>query len=379
MKKSNCFCYRQNTVEVNVDDFASNFKTIRKMLSKNTKIMPILKNNAYGHGALVLAQEAEKLKVTYIGVACIEEGIQLRQGGIGTSTDILVLGNCFSAAIFEVAAKNSLTLSIYSADTFKSLKNILKYSSKKISFHLKAELGMGRIGVDKNSAYEILREIANDSRLNMTGMFTHFPVADTDAVSTRNQLNEFMEIVNFARKKLNLRFLAHCANSAAILKYKETHLDMVRPGIALYGILPFSDAEKTLKLKPALSWKTRIIQLKKVYSGISVSYGKVWVARKNSLIATISVGYGDGYSRSLSNKAKVLVSGKHCPIVGTITMDMSMVDVSDVKDVAVGDEVVLIGKQGNNMITAQELAKIQETISYEIVCSISSRVPRNFV
>jgi alanine racemase len=366
--------YRQNFVEIDKSAFISNFKEIQKQVSNNVKIMPILKDNAYGHGAISLAKEIQKLNVVYIGVASIEEGIQFRNAKI--KTKILILGNSYPFEAFYAAAKYNLTLSISSENEFDFLRKFIKKTNKKIEFHLKIDTGMGRIGISTEAAYRILEKISEVKEIKMTGIFTHFPVSDTNKTFTENQIKIFSEIVGYARSKLGVSFLAHCANSAAIFKFKNSYFDMVRPGIALYGLSPFGKLYSHLKIKPILSWKTKIIYLKKVEKGFSVSYGNDWIAKKESLIATIPVGYGDGYNRLLSNKFEILVGGKRCPIAGRITMDMAMVDVSEVKNAAVGDEAVLIGKQGKEEITIQEIADICGTINYEISSSISNRVVR---
>jgi alanine racemase len=235
---------------------------------------------------------------------------------------------------------------------------------------------MGRVGALPEAAYQIIQKIAQTPEISMTGMYTHFAVADTDPVYTQKQLDSFMKVVKHARTNFGLKFLAHAANSAALFRNKKTHLDMVRPGISLYGLSPFKFAERFMTLKPVLSWKSRIIFMKRVPAGYSISYGRTYVTNRASVIATIPVGYADGYNRLLSNKGDVLVRGKRCPIAGRVTMDMTMIDVTGVKGVSLGDEVVLIGAQGKEQIKADELAKIQDTINYEVTCAISPRVPR---
>ncbi|MDR1418507.1 MAG: alanine racemase [Endomicrobium sp.] len=376
VKETDIF-FRQNWVEIDKSDFLFNLKKIKEYIAKDTKIMAVLKANAYSHGGIILAKEAQRVGISNIAVATLEEGIQFREAGI--KANILILGTIYPCENFQVALAHSLTPTISNMQDILALESLTVKLNKKINFHLKVDTGMGRIGALPEATYVLLNKISKIPQLNMIGIYTHFPVADTDSDFTKLQLDTFSKVVRYARQDLGLKFIAHAANSAALFKNKRTHFDMVRPGISLYGLNPFKHSESVLKLKPVLSWKTRIIFLKKVPSGFSVSYGRTFVTNKVSVLATIPVGYADGYSRLLSNKSDVLVRGKRCPVIGRITMDMTMVDVTGIKGVSLGDEVVLIGLQGKEQIKVDELAKIQETINYEVVCSISSRVPRVIV
>ncbi|MEA5000541.1 MAG: alanine racemase [Endomicrobiaceae bacterium] len=369
--------YRPTWVEVDKSDFLFNLKKIKEYLKKDTKVLAIIKANGYGHGGIELAKEAVKAGIYGIGVSSIEEGIQFRKAGIKAT--ILVLGSGYPLEHLSIASFWDLTPTISSMQGLHALSALSKKFGKKLEFHLKVDTGMGRVGVvAKDNAMLILKKIANMPDIKMVGMYTHFAVADTNALYTQSQLDSFNEVVKYARN-LGFQFLAHAANTAGLISNKKTHLDMVRPGIALYGLSPFEHTKYNLKLKPVLSWKTKIIYLKKVPAGFCVSYGRTFVTNRASVIATLPVGYADGYSRILSNKADVLVRGKRCPIAGRITMDMMMVDVTGIKGVSIGDEVVLIGRQGKETIKIEELAKLQNTISYEVSCSISTRVPRVIV
>ncbi|GHT34949.1 alanine racemase [Endomicrobiia bacterium] len=366
--------FRQTWVEIDKSDFHFNLQEIKKHIAKDTKIMAVIKSNAYGHGGVVFAKEAQKAGVHWIAVSSLEEGIQFREAGV--RTNILILGNIYPFENFQVAVAHFLTPTIFTTSDLAALEDLAVKLDKKINFHLQIDTGMGRIGAQPEAAHVILQRIARNPEVNMAGMYTHYPVADTDPVFTREQLSIFTKIVRFARTDLGLRFVAHSANSAALFKNKHTHLDMVRPGLSLYGLNPFKHVERFPKLKSVLSWKTKIIFLRKVPAGFCVSYGRTFVTNRASVIATIPVGYADGYNRLLSNKGNVLVGGKRCPIAGRITMDMTMIDVTGVKGVFLGDEVVLIGTQGKEQIKVDELAKVQDTVCYEVICAISSRVPR---
>jgi alanine racemase len=371
------FICRPTWVEIDKSDFLFNLKKIKETVKKDTKILPVIKANAYGHGGVELAKEAVKAGIYGIGVSSIEEGIEFRKAGI--KSKILVFGSGYPLEVLDIAVFWDLTPTISSIQGLNALTTLARKYGKILEFHLKIDTGMGRVGViaGENSDV-ILKKIAKMQDIKMTGIYTHFAVSDTDPVYTQNQLKKFNEVIKTA-KSLGLKFIAHAANTAALISSRKTHLDMVRPGIGLYGLSPFEHTQQKLKLKPVLTWKTKIIYLKKVPSGFCVSYGRTFVTNKNSVIATVPVGYADGYGRVLSNKADVLVRGKKCPVAGRITMDMMMIDVTDVKGVSIGDEVVLLGTQGKETIKAEELAKLQNTISYEVTCSISPRVPRIIV
>jgi alanine racemase len=366
--------FRQTWVEIDKSDFHFNLKKIKEYLAKGTKVMAVLKANAYGHGAIALAKEAQSAGLKWIAVSSIEEGIYFREAGI--KANILILGNVFPFENFQIAVAHCLTPTISTISGLTALEALAVKLNKKIDFHLQIDTGMGRIGALPENIYPLLQKIAQTPDVCMSGMYTHFAVADTDPIFTKMQLDVFTKIVRFARVNLGLKFITHSAHSAALFKYKRSHFDMVRPGLSLYGLNPFGRSERFLKLKPVLSWKTKISFLKKVPSGFCVSYGRTFVTSKTSTIATLPVGYADGLSRLLSNRGDVLVGGKRCPIIGRITMDMTMIDVSDVKGVSLGDEVVIIGTQGAEQIKVDELAKLQDTINYEVTCNISSRVPR---
>lgn len=376
-KKKNLTFFRQNWVEIDKSDFLFNLKKIKESLKKDTKILPVIKANGYGHGGAELAKEAVRAGVYGIGISSVEEGIQYRKAGI--KTNLLMLSSVYPVEGLEVAVFWDLIPSLSNLHDIQFLSTLAKKLDKRLEFHLKIDTGMGRLGVSPQDAYHVIEKIAEMPEIKMSGMFTHFAVSDTNPAYTKNQLDIFCDIAKYA-KKLGLKFISHVANTAALMTDKKTHLDMVRPGIGLYGLTPFDRVvSKALKLKPVLSWKARIINLRKVSAGFCVSYGRTFVTNKASIIAVIPVGYADGYSRVLSNKADVLVRGQRCPIAGRITMDMMMVDVTGVKGVSVGDEVVLIGTQGSQTIKAEELAKLQNTINYEITCAISTRVPRIIV
>ncbi|MFH1367574.1 MAG: alanine racemase [Elusimicrobiota bacterium] len=365
--------YRPTWAEIDLKAFRNNFLKIKSRLKKKTKILAVVKANAYGHSAVPLSQEALKLGAAALGVSSLEEGIVLRENGV--KGEILILGSIYPLENLAAACQYDLIPTISSVQGLAELARVAKRCKKRLPFHLKTDTGMGRIGVSAESAPRLLEKIVLKSEVKMAGMYTHFACADSDKEFTQRQLLKFNEAVRRARL-LGLEFSAHAANSAALFKYKQAHLDMVRPGISLYGMDPFAGAEKMLKLEPVLSWKTRIVYLKKVKKNATISYGRTYTAKRPAVIATLPVGYADGYSRGLSNKGEVLIRSKRCPVVGRVTMDMIMVDATNAQGVEIGDEAVLIGRQGDAKLTAENMAAKLNTINYEVTCGISYRVPR---
>jgi alanine racemase len=323
--------------------------------------------------AVPLSRIAATSGVSVFGVSSLEEGIALREGGI--DGNILILGSIYPLENLAAAADYRLIPTISSLNGLIELVRLAPRHSRPLPFHLKIDTGMGRIGVFPESARNILKKIASLNEVTMKGMYTHFATADCDARYARQQIKYFLSTVAYARQH-GLKFTAHAASSAALLRYPQVHCDMVRPGLSLYGMQPFEGANKKVPHESVLSWKTKIAFLKKVPAGSSISYGRTFTTTCPSVIATLPVGYADGYRRDLSNKAAVLVRGQRCTVVGRVTMDMLMVDVTTVKGVSIGDEAVLIGSQGAAAITAEEMAQWAGTISYEITCGISARVPR---
>ncbi|MFV1951448.1 MAG: alanine racemase [Nitrospinota bacterium] len=366
-------------VEIDIDAFSHNMLQIRSKVGNETGILAMLKADAYGHGLVRLAEEALKNGAAMIGVGNVEEGVKLRENGI--SSPILVMVGIFGDEVDRVVSHN-LSVVIYSYRIVEALSNTAEKKGKDVSIHIKVDTGMGRIGIIPDEVVPFLRKAAELKNISIQGILTHFAVAyEKDSRFTDHQISIFKEIVNRLSGEGFHIPLVHCFNSAAIINYQASHFNfnMVRPGIILYGSLPSYDLKGDLDLKPLMTWKTRIAQLKSAPRGKSLSYGRTYFAPRDSIIATIPVGYADGYSRFLSNRAKVIAKGKRVPQVGRICMDMCMIDVTDVPDVKVGDEVILLGKGGEEEITAEEIAGLMGTISYEIYCMIGKRVPRVYV
>ncbi len=365
--------HRPTWVEIDLAALGHNFRQVKKLISGNTKIMVCIKKDAYGHGLIPVANKLLSEGADYLGVASIDEGIILRKKNI--SKPILVLDTVLASDI-EPVLKYNLSQTVCSQDLASSLNKMAKSYKKRINIHIKVDTGMGRIGVLYKDAFEFIKRIKKLKFLNIEGIFTHFPSADTDPEFTHYQIGLFNRLIERLKKdNINIA-LNHAANSMAVIGYKKSHFNLVRPGLMVYGLYPKSNIR--IKLKPVLSLKSRIIYLKRVPKGYGISYGHIYHTRKNTTIVTLPVGYGDGYLRSLSNRAEVLIRGERFKIAGRICMDYTMVDIGNLK-VKVGDEVVLIGTQGKERITAEQLALKSETIPYEIVCNIGNRLPRIYL
>jgi alanine racemase len=336
------------------------------------KLLAVLKADAYGHGAAALAPIAIREGASGIGVSSLEEGIALRDSGI--TAPILVLGSVFPLENFSAVVEYKLTPTISSLEAAQFLQNFQKESHAKIPFHLKVDTGMGRLGLSPSAAKNLLTWAAQEKDLTLAGVYSHFAAADSDAEFTRHQLDLFLDVKKHAETLGFKNSDFHIANSAAIFRSPASHLDLVRPGLALYGASLVS-LPSAVKLEPVMRWTTQIVFLKKVPAGTSLSYGRTHTTKKESDIATLPVGYADGVPRAASNRGQVLVNGRRCPIVGRVTMDHVLVDVTGAS-AQVGDAAVLMGSQGAEKISADDWAGWADTISYEIFCGISKRVPR---
>jgi len=370
------FFSRPTWIEINLKHLRHNIRQIKKILSPNVKILAVVKTNAYGHGIFEVAKACTQEKVDYLGVTSVEEGILLREKKI--KLPILILGTLFPFENFKYILKYNLTPTISSLAGLSAYSYYSKKLNKRGIFHLKVDTGMGRIGINPESIDNFLENLSTHKNLLMEGIFTHFSSADSDEKYTLEQIEIFDNIIKKVKKSKSCQNLIfHACNSAGMLKFKQAHYSMVRPGLCIYGLKPFENSNEFIDTKPVLSWKARIVFLKKVLEGKSISYGRTFITKKPTLVATIPVGYGDGYNRKLSNKGYVFVKNKIVPIIGRVTMDMTMIDVTDVPDVKVGDEVSLINSEVN--ISVEDIAKILDTINYEIVCNIHPRVLRVYV
>ena len=359
---------------VNLKALLWNFRQIRCKVGPEVKILSMLKANGYGHGAPAVAKALAAEGNDAFGVATLEEGIELRQAGI--HLPILVLAGAYPDQVDQFF-DNRLTPVIHALENAKELDRIARGRIKEFNVHLKVDTGMGRMGFLAGEIDSWLPKIKKLKALKIEGVFSHFSHAESvEGTYTHQQLRLFQSVVERLRAGGIAPSLVHLANSAATITLPEAYFDLVRPGLMLYGIYPSPVMASQICLKPVLSWKTRILQLKRVPAGSSISYGQTFVTKRESLIATLPIGYADGYSRLLSNRGEVLVGGKRAPVAGRVCMDLTMIDVTGIEKIQPGDEVVLLGRQGDAEISADEMAAWANTISYEILTSISNRVPR---
>ncbi len=355
---------------INLSAIAENVSQIRKKIGPKRELMAVVKADGYGHGAAEVSVSALKGGATCFGVAMSLEGGELRRAGI--EAPILVLGLIHPKEADSVM-KFRLEQTICTLESAEALNQAAQAASIRGKVHLKVDIGMGRIGIAPADVLEFARKIRQFANLEIKGIYTHLPSADEiDKTCARKQIAVFQQVVREMEQAGFRGLTKHIANSACVLDLPESHLDLVRPGILIYGLYPSEDVSRDLRVRPAMTLKTSIIYLKQVPPGTALSYGGAFRTNRPSWIATLPVGYADGYSRLLSNRAAVRIRGQWAPVVGKICMDMCMVDVTDVKDVTLGEEVILFGENP----TAAEIAKSIGTISYEVLCSVGKRVPR---
>ncbi|MDD5060335.1 MAG: alanine racemase [Candidatus Omnitrophica bacterium] len=362
--------YRPTWAEVNLDNLEHNFRQVKSLLPSQVKVLVTVKADAYGHGIVAVSKKLVSCGVDYLGVASIDEGIKLRKSGV--KLPILILGLILKKDIQPIF-KYELTPTICDKEMaclFNAKAGVLK---KQIRLHIKVDTGMGRIGILHNDAFKLVKDIHKLKNIAIEGIFTHFAFADLNREFTDLQINLFKKLVEDLKKCGITIPLVHAANSVGLIDYKGSHFTMVRPGLVIYGLHPKEDLK--IKLKPVLSLKTRIVFIKEVPPGYGISYGGTYLTKRLTRIITLPIGYGDGYPRNLSSLAPVLVSGKRFVISGRICMDQIMVDVGSLRP-KIGDEVILIGKQGDCKVTVEELASLSATIPYEIVCGLGGRIPR---
>ncbi|MEG1523409.1 MAG: alanine racemase [Clostridia bacterium] len=368
---------RNNFAIISLGNLKYNMDVIRQNIKPETKYLAVVKANAYGHGMEAVSRAALEHGAAYLAVAFAEEGVRLRDAGF--TCPILLLGATDESRMDSVLDYD-LIPTIFTLDTLQELQQHAARKKKICHFHIKIDTGMNRIGFKSKQAFlETLEALKQSPNLDFSGMFTHFAVSEIEDPSfTLKQGALFGEYVALAHEH-GYHPLLHASNSGGALRFPELQFDMVRGGIAMYGYHPVGHPVEGVNLKPVLCWQTAIVHLKEIQPGEAVSYGLKFVAEHPMQIATLPVGYGDGYKRCLSGKASVLIHGKRAPQIGTICMDQMMVDVTDIPDAIVGDDAVLIGSQGQDTITADEMAVWADTISYEILLCISDRVPRVFV
>lgn len=360
--------------EINLTNYIYNFSSVKQLLSSGAQIIAVCKANAYGHGIIPIAKQAEKLGASHIGVVCLYEGKILREAGI--KIPILVM-NYTDAESVEKAVDLDLTLNVMDESVLKRLDTYARKKNKQAVIHIKIDTGMHRLGLSPEKALQFIYRIEQYKNIQWEGVFTHFATADEKDLSfAKQQLHVFHTFLDSLSTEPPI---IHAANSAAALRMPQAHFTHVRPGIILYGLAPASDFSLPFTPKPVMSLKTKIVQIKEIGEGESVGYGRAFIAKKRTVVAILPGGYGDGLRRATTNFGEILVKGKRAPIIGRVSMDQTTIDVSEISNIAVGDEVVLIGSQGSQTITAEDIAKRLGTINYEVVSAITERVSRVYI
>lgn len=373
--------YGRVYAEVNLDALHYNMEQMHRKISPDTRIMGIIKADGYGHGAVQLGRELEQLDYVFgYGVATAEEAFILREAGL--KKPVLVLGYTFPYAYEELIEKE-IRMTVFRYDTLEELAACAIKQGKKAKIHIKVDTGMSRIGIKPDeSGLQFVQKALSYEEIEAEGIFTHFAKADeADKTSAEQQIDRMSQFIGQVEKETGYRFpIRHCSNSAGILEIEKANMDMVRAGITLYGLWPSEEVRRdSISLHPVLSLKSRIVCVKEVAKGTQIGYGGIYTAKKNMRIATVPVGYGDGYPRSLSGKGYVLIRGKRAPILGRVCMDQFMVSVEDIPDAEEGTEVTLIGRDGKMQITMEELGALSGRFNYEFACNLSKRIPRVYV
>ncbi|NLL77252.1 MAG: alanine racemase [Clostridiales bacterium] len=385
--------YSRVCASVNLDAIHSNMDHMKANIAPNTKIIGVIKADGYGHGAVPIARELEPLDYIFgFATATVEEASTLRHSGI--KKPILILGYTFPYC-YEKLIKEDITPAVFRLDTVEQLslcvqkinkarrENVPKSKEIRAKVHIKVDTGMSRIGISPDEeGLAFIKKVLLIPEIEIEGIFTHFARADeTDKAAAMRQMNIFKEFIEKINKETGYEIpVCHCSNSAGIIGLKEANMNVVRAGITLYGLWPSDEVERDIvRLIPAMELKSRIVYIKEAKAGTPVSYGGTFVTKRNTRIATIPVGYGDGYPRGLSNKGYILVRGRKAPIIGRICMDQFMVDVTDIPEAEEGDEVTLIGNDGGERITMEQLGGLSGRFNYELACLIGKRVPRTYL
>ena len=364
--------------EVDLDAIAENAERLHKNTAEGTGMLAVVKADGYGHGSVPIARRLEGLDYMFgFAVATPEEAHILRAAGI--RKPVVILGYAFPYS-YELLAREEIRPTVFSERDLDALEEAAGRAGKPVRVHVKVETGMNRIGIRPNrEGLSFLEEVMSRKWIQIEGIYTHFARADeADKASAVKQLETFLDFLHMMKRELSLDIpVRHCSNSAAILEMPEANMDLVRAGIALYGIYPSGEmGRENVMLKPALSLYSHIVHIKTIEAGESVGYGGTFTADRSTRVATVPVGYGDGYPRGLSNRGQILIRGRRAAVLGRICMDQFMVDVSHIPEAAAGDRVVLLGRDGGEYMGAEELGEISGRFHYELVCDLGARVPR---
>ena len=373
--------FQRTWAEIDLDEILNNIAALKRGLSPEVKIMAVIKMDGYGHGAEPIAVCLEQEECVYgFAVATVEEALALRR--VGIKKPILVLGYTFPCS-YEQLVKEDIIPTVFRDDSVDQLAAVAGKHGIRMKVHVKVDTGMSRIGVSPDEeGIAFIRRVGAHPELEIQGIFTHFARADENEKEPAYlQLKKFTDFVKRAEEELGYTIpIRHCANSAAVMEMPDAAFEMVRGGIAIYGLYPSDEMDREkITLRPALSWYSKVVYVKKVHAGQPISYGGTYVAPSDMSVATIPVGYGDGYPRGLSSKGEVLICGKRAPILGRVCMDQFMVDVTHIPQVCEGDKVTLIGRDADEQITAEKLGDLSGRFHYELVCCIGNRVPRVYM
>ncbi|MBQ9140498.1 MAG: alanine racemase [Lachnospiraceae bacterium] len=373
--------FQRGYVEVNLDYIVENLQNMKAHIAPETRILAVIKTDGYGHGGIAIAKCIEGLDYLFgFAVATAEEAFELREAGI--TKPILVLSYTFPYA-YSRFVKEDIRVTVFREDTLENLSKAALEAGKTARVHIKVDTGMGRIGImPDEKGISFVKKALNTPGIEIEGIYTHFACADeTDKTSARKQIKTYQSFVDETEQVIGCKIpIHHCSNSAGILELPEANMDLVRAGITLYGLMPSSEVETgRIALQPALSLHSHIVYIKTIHKGQTVSYGSKFIATKDTRVATIPLGYGDGYPRSLSSKGYVLICGQKAPILGRVCMDQFMVDVTEIAQAKEGDLVTLIGRNGEECITADYLGELSGRFNYELVCDLNQRLPRVYI
>jgi alanine racemase len=370
--------------EIDLKAVRHNFRELRKLafeqleprINRSVDILSVVKADSYGHGMVDVAKVLEREGGRFFAVSNLSEAIELRESG---NRRRIVLFETTFPELARDLVKYDLTPAVCTIELARELDKFAKRAKKKFPVHVKVDTGMGRLGVWHKQAVAFVHDLSAFRNLHIEGIFTHFPVADTDKKFTEQQMEDFSNVVaDLIRDQVPFRYL-HAANSMGLADYKNRIFNLARPGIMLYGLYPSEDLKRKIGLKAAMSVKARVLFTKTIYQGSGISYGHTFRASQDIPVAVIAIGYSDGYFRALSNKAHVLLNGTPCPVLGRVTMDQTIVDISRAGQVSIGDEAIVIGDQGVCEISADDIAAWAGTINYEVACNLGNRLPRVFI
>lgn len=373
--------FQRGYIEVDLDHILENMLQMKRHIKKDTKILAVVKTDAYGHGSVPIAKALEPLEYLFgYAVATAEEALELRKAGI--EKPILILSYSFPYA-YPLLVENQVRVTVFRYDMLEELGRAAKEKGTEAIIHIKVDTGMGRIGISPDEeGIRFVQKAFQTPGIKLEGIFTHFACADMeDLTFAREQIQCFQKFVRQAEKRIGYQIpLHHCSNSAGIIQLPEANMDLVRAGITMYGLLPSEEVGKDIiPLKPALSLHSHIAYIKQMKPGQKISYGGTYTVCDPMRVATIPLGYGDGYPRSLSGKGYVLLHGRKAPILGRVCMDQFMVDVTEIPQAAEGDKVTLIGQNGDECISADTLGELSGRFNYELVCDLNQRLPRVYI